>query len=130
MKTTKENIDIFNRFVKYCSKILGLYGDVNISLISNPLSSEEKHGTGKVTAGSLDINTKTITVCVKNRAIADCLRTCAHELTHLKQLIVDKVDFPEDDDGLQSFEDEANVMSGRLVRFFGRENPEIYSDIQ
>ena len=77
----------------------------------------------------INLNSKSVSVAVKNRAIADVMRTIAHELTHLRQ-IESGVEFPEDDEGMQPYEDEANYMSGRLVRFFGRKNQEIYSDVR
>ena len=80
------------------------------------------------TAGYYDISNNRIFVCAKNRALADTLRTLAHELTHCKQM-EDGIVFPEDDEGLQQFEDMANLMSGRLVRFYGRKHREIYSDL-
>lgn len=122
MSPTSENLSLFEKFITHCAKQLSLTGDINIIFLTE---REE----GVPSAGQLNPNTQTIKVCIKNRAIADCMRTCAHELTHLKQLKVDNVDFPDTDEDLQPFEDEANVMAGRLVRFFGRENPEIYSDI-
>lgn len=121
MKITEENIELIKKFVGYCSEKL----KINSKEINIVLSDV---GQTEPTAGHFNPNTKKINVTVKNRAIADCLRTISHEMTHFKQL-EDGVDFPVDDEGLQPYEDEANVMSGRLVRFFGRENRVIYSDI-
>lgn len=120
MIPTPETVKLIEKFIKYCSTKLDFKGPVNVVL---SLKSQEMP-----TAGHFDPNTRRIVVSIKNRAIADCLRTLSHELTHLAQL--DRgIIFPTDDAGLQPFEDEANVMSGRLVRFFGRENREIYSDL-
>lgn len=80
------------------------------------------------TAGYCDPHGMTVFVAIKNRAMADCLRTLAHELTHCKQAQRGVV-FPNDDEGLQPYENEANVNSGQLVRFWGRKNPEIYADL-
>ena len=60
--------------------------------------------------------------------MADIMRTLAHELTHCRQN-EQGTDFPFDDEGLQPLEDEANTMSGRLVRFYGRKNRDIYEDL-
>jgi hypothetical protein len=122
MKPTEENVKLFHDFIGYCAKHLGLSGDINIVF-------QLEKDPSVPSAGQLNPANRLIKVCVGNRAIADCMRTCAHELTHLKQLLVDNAEFPDDDAGLQPYEDEANVMSGRLVRFFGREHPEIYSDL-
>jgi hypothetical protein len=123
MEPAKENIAIVEKFVEYCAKHLGLRGRIEIEL----RVGQQK---GRMpTAGHYDPNNNKISVSIKNRAIADCLRTIAHELTHMRQLTVSEIIFPEDDKGLQPYEDEANLTAGRLVRFFGRENPEIYFDL-
>lgn len=109
-------------FVKHCCKQLGITGvTINLRLVYNaapPLKS----------AGSYDPTTDSIIVICQNRATADIYRTIAHELTHLKQKLSGVV-FPDNDEELQKYEDEANIMSGRLVRFYGRNNPEIYLDL-
>lgn len=119
------NLELLSRFVAHCVEELGLTGQHSIKLSLNAKGIRNT----EVSAGGFNPNTNEITVCVKGRAVADILRTVAHELTHAKQLLVDKVEFPEDDEGLQKYEDEANTMAGRLVRFFGRENRAIYSDL-
>ena len=120
MKLTKENVKRIHDFAKHCVKELGIKGKVKITL--------SKHQTGMPTAGYFNPNDCTVFVAVHNRAIADVMRTLSHELTHCKQQ-QDGIDFPNDDDGLQPLEDEANTMSGRLVRFYGRKHKDIYSDL-
>lgn len=120
MKLTKENIEKIKIFAKHCIKELGLKGKIKITL--------SKHQTGMPTAGYFDPETCEVFVAVHNRAIADIMRTLAHELTHCRQQ-QDGIIFPSDDEGLQPLEDEANTMSGRLVRFWGRSHREIYSDL-
>ena len=120
MKLTKENVELITKFAKHCIKELGLKGKVKIILA--------KRQTGMPTAGYFDPNTCEVFVAVHNRAIADVMRTMAHELTHCRQQ-QQGTDFPNDDEGLQPLEDEANTMSGRLVRFYGRKNREIYADL-
>ena len=120
MKLTKENVEIITKFAKHCIKELVLKGKISIEL--------SNHQTGMPTAGYFHPNNCTIFVAVHNRAIADIMRTLAHELTHCRQK-QQGVLFPDDDNGLQPLEDEANTMSGRLVRFYGRKNREIYADL-
>ena len=122
MKINERNLGMLEKFVAHCVKELGLTGEINIKL----LPSQQE---GLPTAGSYDPTSDIVRVSVKNRAIADCLRTIAHELTHKRQRDEGTV-FPEDDDGLQPLEDAANVSSGKLVRFWGRSHPEIYSDLK
>lgn len=120
MKLTKKNIQLITKFAKHCIKELGITTKVKIKL--------SKHQTGMPTAGYFDPYNCEVFVAVHNRAIADIMRTLAHELTHCKQK-QDGTNFPHDDDGLQPLEDEANTMSGRLVRYWGREHREIYEDL-
>ena len=120
MKLTKENVKKVKTFAQHCIKKLGLKGKIKIIL--------SKKQTGMPTAGYFNPETCEIFVAVHNRAVADVMRTMAHELTHCRQQ-QQGIDFPHDDEGLQPLEDEANLMSGRLVRFWGRSHREIYADL-
>jgi len=120
MKLTKENVQKIKQFAQHCIHELKLKVPVKITL--------SKHQTGQPTAGYYNPQDCTVFVAVHNRAMADIMRTVAHELTHCKQQ-QDGVDFPSDDEGLQPLEDEANWSSGRLVRFYGRKNRDMYSDL-
>jgi len=124
MELTPENKEIVQKFIEHCKKELKITSRFTVRLI--------KKGLKDPTAGTFNPSTKEINVCCKNRAIADCLRTIAHELTHLKQLeeMDHKDGFPTNDEELQPYEDEANVSSGRLVRYWGRSHREIYSDLK
>lgn len=120
MKLTKENTTAIEKFAKHCIKELGLKGRIKITL--------SKKQTGMPTAGYFNPHDCTVFVAVHNRAMADIMRTLSHELTHCKQQ-QDGVEFPNDDEGLQPYEDMANQSSGKLVRFYGRKNRDIYSDL-
>lgn len=120
MELSKENVEKIREFCKHCFRELGLKGKVKIILSRKP--------TGMPTAGFFIPEECVVGVACHNRAMADIMRTIAHELTHCKQHL-DGVVFPEDDEGLQPYEDEANQMSGKLVRFHGRKNRDIYNDL-
>lgn len=124
MKLTAQNKKLIVNFIMHCKEELGIKTKFSVTLVTEGLADP--------TAGTFNIETKTITVSCKNRAIADCMRTIAHELTHLKQL--EEMDngetFPENDEELQSYEDDANMSSGRIVRFWGRDHKEIYEDLK
>lgn len=120
MEINKHSLDIVAKFVAHCVSELKLKSDVNLKLLLEQ--------QGVPTAGTYDPMNGIVKVSVKNRAIADCLRTIAHELTHQQQK-ESGVEFPENDEDLQKYEDEANVMAGRLVRFYGRKHKEIYGDL-
>jgi hypothetical protein len=124
MDLTPKNKKIIKDFVMHCRDELGIISKFSIKLV--------KRGLPDPTAGIFNPATKEIFVCCKNRAMADCLRTIAHELTHLRQLetMGHNDGFPTNDEELQPFEDMANLMSGRLVRFWGRKNRVIYEDLK
>jgi len=120
MKLTKSKLEKIHHFAKHCIHELGIKGHIKIHLSTKP--------TGMPTAGYYNPEDDTIYVAVNNRAMADIMRTLSHELTHYRQK-QQGILFPNDDEGLQPLEDEANVMSGRLVRFYGRKNRFIYDDL-
>lgn len=120
MNLTPENVAKIKRFVKHVMHELGLKGKCKIVLSGKP--------TGLPTAGYYSPDTDEIVVACKNRAVADVMRTCAHELVHMQQR-QHGTEFPSDDESLQPYEDEANTLSGRYVRFHGREHHDIYEDL-
>lgn len=120
-------------FIQYCVKYLALEGSINIDLVQKPKFLFESSNNKIIdeSAGCMDRNTGHIIVKIKNRAVADIMRTIAHELTHLKQKQLDMLDDVsiKTKEEEQALEDQANIMSGRLVRWFGQQNPNIYNDI-
>lgn len=110
---------LLHKFINHCKEELQIKVPFKVTFTNKQLEQP--------TAGFFDPNTMEIVVCTKGRAMADYLRTLAHEMTHLKQLVNDNAEFPNDDEGLQPFEDNANLMSGRIIRFWGRKHPQIYS---
>ena len=65
-----------------------------------------------------------IKIYVKNRGMADILRSIAHEIVHHHQKENDKLQFPVQDVG-GDIENEANAKAGEFVKQFGYENPEL-----
>jgi Zn-dependent peptidase ImmA (M78 family) len=66
-----------------------------------------------------------VTVYMKNRNMADVLRTLAHELVHHKQNELGKLNNDSGKTG-SDVENEANIKAGILMRDFGKEREEIY----
>ena len=121
MLITPKTIELLKTFMIYAVKELGLKQTINLKLVSHGIP-------GLHTAGCYDPHDDKITVVIKNRALADIFRTVAHELTHQSQAERGDLD-REKGEYNQDLEDEANYMSGRLVRFFGQDNNGIYDDI-
>lgn len=69
---------------------------------------------------------KYIRVIVINRNLADVLRSLAHEITHYKQLLENRLNIDSGNDGTD-IENEANSVAGVVMREYGRINPKIYT---
>jgi Zn-dependent peptidase ImmA (M78 family) len=89
------------------------------------LSYDNDKAKEKRSFGYFDPNNKKIWVYVKNRNMADILRTLAHELVHRKQEEDGRLDINSGKTG-SPIEDEANALAGVLLRNFGKINNSIY----
>lgn len=71
---------------------------------------------------------KKIIVASKNRHPMDIFRTVAHELVHHKQNEDGKLgkDIAKEGATGSPIEDEANYMAGRVMRWFGKANPDMF----
>lgn len=83
---------------------------ISVTLLSVPTDEP-------ITTGAFNTQDKTIRVIAQNRNMIDYARTIAHEMTHLKQLLDGELvgDIPEVGGEI---EDEANAMSGRIVKSY------------
>lgn len=83
--------------------------------------------TDRRSFGEYRNDTKDIHVYVKNRNLADVLRTLGHELVHHKQNELGKLDAHSGDTG-SDIENEANSVAGVIMRNFGKKHKEIYEN--
>lgn len=76
-------------------------------------------------------HTKELIVVSKNRHPMDIFRTVAHELVHHKQNEDGRLgkDIAKEGSTGSDIENEANAEAGKIMRYFGRENP-FYFDMQ
>tara|TARA_R100000951_G_scaffold88072_1_gene76068 strand:- start:250 stop:663 length:414 start_codon:yes stop_codon:yes gene_type:complete len=83
------------------------------------------------TTAYYDIVNRVICVYIKNRAIMDIMRSVAHELVHHHQNEKGQLKGLESEgaDG-SDIENEANAKAGEIIRVFGKQNPEIYTNNQ
>jgi cytidyltransferase-like protein len=124
-KLNEEQTGTIGEFIKYTIKNLGLQNPPS----SLTLSYNNKQAKEKRTFGYFDPNTKKIWVYVKNRNMADILRTLAHEMIHRKQEEDGRLDIKSGETG-SPIEDEANAMAGVLLRNFGKINNSIYEGLK
>jgi hypothetical protein len=99
-------------FIAYARKELGIpeSESIKIALLSSNVNTP-------ITTGSFYPGSKKIQCIVQNRHYIDYIRTIAHEMTHLKQFIENRIPDNVPEIGGE-IEDEANVMSGRIVKAY------------
>lgn len=126
-KTIKEQTpnltpdEIVGDFLDFCQDSLGYETPASVELVTD----RDK----LVTLASYNLNDNSVRVYSKNRALADVLRSIAHELVHHKQLEDGRIDVnnpPQDVGG--EIEDEANAVAGQLVKAFGYTGINIYEN--
>ncbi len=126
-KTIKEQTpnltpdEIVGDFLDFCQDSLGYETPASVELVTD----RDK----LVTLASYNLNDNSVRVYSKNRALADVLRSIAHELVHHKQLEDGRIDVnnpPQDVGG--EIEDEANALAGQLVKAFGYTGVNIYEN--
>ena len=118
------NSDIIKEFIKYAVNRLGI-NKLPGGLILSYNNDEAKN---RHSFGTFDPNNSKIWLYVKNRNMADILRTLAHELVHRKQDEDGRIDYNSGETGSE-IENEANAQAGVLLRDFGKQNDIIYEGI-
>jgi hypothetical protein len=76
-----------------------------------------------MTTASYNMKNGEIKVYIKGRAAFDICRSIAHEMVHAAQH--KKTDDLDGSTG-SPHEDEANAIAGRIVRMYGKQNPDFY----
>ena len=125
VKLTESQTGTIGEFIKFAAKNLGIQNLPG----SLTLSYDNKQAQDKRTFGFFDPNNKKIWIYVKNRNMADILRTLAHELVHRKQEEDGRLDIKSGETG-SPIEDEANATAGVLLRNFGKINNGIYEGLK
>lgn len=125
IKLTESQTATVGEFIKYAIKNLA---------IQNPprnltFSYDNDQAKSKRSFGYFDPNDNKIWVYVKNRNMADILRTLAHELVHRKQAELGMLDNMSGETG-STIENEANAQAGVLLRDFGKLNDSIYEGLK
>lgn len=114
------NESIIDDFIEFGKSELSLSDDFKIELVDDSDTIK--------TLANYDVDSSTIKIKTKNRAVPDIIRSIAHEMTHHKQNVKGDLRGNDVEDKAGSpWEDEANAKSGYLVRVFGEMNPEIYN---
>jgi cytidyltransferase-like protein len=118
---TSNDKKLLKKFITFAIKELGIQKPPT----SLTLSRDNNAAKSMHTFGSFDPNNDKIWLYVKNRNMADLLRTLAHELVHRKQAEEGRLE-PDSGKTGSDIENEANAQAGVLLRKFGKQNEEIY----
>lgn len=118
--SAEDRRDIIVKFLKFAKKELSLkvYPKIIFTKDENVAKQHRALGFYKT-------QDNTIEIYIKNRNLADILRTLAHELVHEKQNQDGRIKSEDGKDGSE-IENEANAVAGVLMRKFGKKYPEIY----
>jgi Zn-dependent peptidase ImmA (M78 family) len=124
MEQDKKQI-IINEFIDFCKQKLRIDYLPNIEFIT-----DRKWVTENRSFGGYNPYYKTLTVYINNRNLADILRTLSHELVHHKQNELGQLKSDNDGNTGSDIENEANSISGIIMREFGQKNNKIYENKQ
>jgi cytidyltransferase-like protein len=122
-ETSNKKVDssIIKEFIKFAIRKL----QINKIPEGLTLSYNNDEAKSRHSFGTFDPNNGKIWLYVKNRNMADILRTLAHELVHRKQDEDGRIDYSSGETGSE-IENEANAQAGILLRDFGKQNEKIY----
>lgn len=111
-----EQMKLAGEFILFCADSLPIEGDFEVHLVN----SREHHGIS--TTALYEVGNNCCKVYSKNRALADVLRSVAHEMTHMMQdqlgIIKGKI---RDAGGFH--EDQANSKAGEMLKLFAKSKP-------
>jgi hypothetical protein len=114
----KDEYDFYNKFIKYLQKEYPIKNEITIVFLGERV--------GSMTTGSRTSNNELHVLC-KGRINRDILRTLAHEWVHeYQRTILNRKHGP--DIGGQN-EDEANAISGQVMKKFEKKYPKIENNM-
>lgn len=120
--THKDFGPMMDSFVSFASDKLGLLSIPKIQYKDN-----DDHDC-QPSFGGYNPESHEIVISTKNRHPMDVFRTLAHELVHHKQNEDGRIkDVAKEGSTGSPIEDEANSMAGRLMRWFGKANPDKFA---
>jgi len=112
---------LINKFLEFCTDFLDITHPYRVFLTKNK--------EGITTTAYYDVLNKVIVIYIRDRSIVDIMRSIAHELVHHKQNQDGRLtDIINDGSDGSPIENEANAEAGKIIRIFGKQNPEIYNN--
>jgi len=111
-----EQMKLAGEFILFCADSLPIEGEFEVHLVN----SRDPHGI--TTTALYEVGNNCCKVYCKNRALADVLRSVAHEMTHMMQDQIGILNGPIRDAG-GFHEDQANSKAGELIKLFAKSKP-------
>ena len=112
-----EQMKLAGEFILFCADSLPIEGEFEVHLVN----SREPHNIS--TTALYEVGNNCCKVYCKNRALADVLRSVAHEMTHMMQDQIGILNGQIRDAG-GFHEDQANAKAGELLKLFAKSSPE------
>tara|TARA_E500000318_G_C3415846_1_gene155384 strand:- start:66 stop:479 length:414 start_codon:yes stop_codon:yes gene_type:complete len=111
-----EQMKLAGEFILFCADSLPIEGNFEVHLVN----SRESHNIS--TTALYEVGKNCCKVYCKNRALADVLRSVAHEMTHMMQ---DQIGILKGNirDAGGFHEDQANAKAGELIKLFAKSKP-------
>lgn len=120
----QQKIQIATDFVKYANESLKIDQLPRIFFVNDNKWTKQMRSFGQYNPEK-----KEILVYIKNRNMADVLRTLCHEMVHHKQNEEGRLE-PDSGKTGSEIENEANAQAGVLLREYGKLNDMIYESKQ
>lgn len=116
----QEKLAIATNFIRFVTDSLNIEELPKVFFINDNKWSRQMRSFGQYNP-----KTNEILVYIKNRNMADILRTLCHEMVHHKQNEEGRLDSESGKTGSE-IENEANAQAGILLREYGQHNEVIY----
>ena len=113
LNLTPDHSRLAGEFTLFCAEHLPIEGDFEVYLVSN----REPHSIS--TTALYEVGNNCCKVYAKDRALADVLRSVAHEMTHMMQDEMGLINGPIRDAG-GFHEDQANSKAGEILKLFAK----------
>jgi len=117
LQLNNKQVTLASDFCVFCAEHLRIEPPYTIYLVSDRSS----HGIS--TTALYEIGNNICKIYCKNRSLADCLRSVAHEMTHMMQDQFGLIKGPVRDAG-GFHEDQANAKAGEILKLFAKSKPE------
>ena len=113
----ENKIRLASEFCVFCADHLRIQSPFEVYMV------EDRKNHGISTTALYEIGNNCCRVYCKNRQLSDCLRSIAHEMTHMMQDQMGLIKGPVRDAG-GFHEDQANAKAGEILKLFAKSRPE------